>query len=120
MKVIVTFLAFLIGITTHAQKNYSYSVDKIWSNGNYCAFTSLVKYKGRFYCAFREGRGHIFDENGNAEGKIRIISSTDEKHGLRFYWSARKKWISAIPNYASHPTEDSCYQSEYPYTATKN
>ena len=78
-------LGMLICLPASAKKEYRYSVDRIWSNGTYSSFTSLVKYKGRFYCAFREGRGHVFDENGKAEGKIRIISS---KNG--------KKWESVL------------------------
>lgn len=56
-------------------KKYSYTVQKIWDNDLYCAFTSLEKFQGWYYVAFREGRGHVFDENGKAEGKIRVIRS---------------------------------------------
>jgi len=59
-------------------------VQKIWDNGNHCAFTSLVKFKGKYYCSFREGESHIFDKQGKAEGKVRIIVSKDGK-----------KWTSA-------------------------
>ncbi len=52
-------------------------VSKIWDNGMHNAFTSIIKYKGKYYCAFREGFSHIFDNEGNAEGKIRILSSED-------------------------------------------
>lgn len=53
------------------------SVHEIWGGDTYNAFTSLVKFKGRFYCAFREGRGHVFDEEGKAEGKVRVITSSN-------------------------------------------
>ena len=49
---------------------------RIWEGG-YCAFTSLVKYKDRYYCSFREGDAHLFDKDGKAEGKARIIVSDD-------------------------------------------
>lgn len=52
-----------------------YDVQKIWDNGMHCAFTSLIKYKDRYYCSFREGVTHIFDETGKAAGKIRILVS---------------------------------------------
>ena len=57
----------------------NYTVEQIWSNGQHCAFTSLIEFKGMYYCSFREGFSHIFDENGNAEGKIRILASRNGK-----------------------------------------
>lgn len=57
----------------------SYSVEKIWDNGMHNAFTSIEQYKGNYYITFREGETHIFDSNGNAEGKVRILSSADGK-----------------------------------------
>ena len=56
---------------------YSYSIEKIWDNGNHCAFTSLIKFNGKYYCSFREADSHVFDKEGNAEGKVRIIASDD-------------------------------------------
>ena len=50
-------------------------VETIWNNDNHSAFTSIIKYKGRYYCTFREYAGHVFDSEGNALGKIRILSS---------------------------------------------
>lgn len=50
-------------------------VTTIWDNGTHAAFTSLIKFKGHFYCSFREGYSHIFDEEGRAEGKVRILQS---------------------------------------------
>jgi hypothetical protein len=48
-------------------------VIKIWSNDKYNAFTSLISFKGTFYCAFREGESHVFGK----DGVTRIISSKD-------------------------------------------
>lgn len=50
-------------------------VDKIWDNGMYNAFTSLIKYDGKYYVAFREETGHIWGDDDKAEGKIRILES---------------------------------------------
>ena len=36
------------------------------------AFTDLIRWRGRFYCAFREGQRHAGDF-----GKLRVIASTD-------------------------------------------
>lgn len=76
--IVLTLLSVMIQ-TSFAKGNICYSVEKIWDNGNYNSFTSLIKYKGKYYCTFREGKGHVFDENGNAEGKIRVICSTNGK-----------------------------------------
>lgn len=51
-------------------------VNKIWSNQNYNSFTSLISFKGRFYCAFREGENHVYGK----DGVVRIISSKDGEH----------------------------------------
>jgi hypothetical protein len=61
---------------TTTKKEVSY-VQKIWDNGNHSAFTSLLKCNGKYYCSFREGESHIFDKDGKAEGKARIIVSDD-------------------------------------------
>jgi hypothetical protein len=51
------------------------SVEKIWDEAPHNAFTDLVRWKNRFYCAFREGQGHAGDQ-----GKLRIIVSEDGQH----------------------------------------
>lgn len=73
---IIVFCLLSIMASVTAQK-YEVAVKKIWDNGSHCAFTSLIKYKGKYYCSFREGETHIFDRNGNAEGKVRILVSED-------------------------------------------
>lgn len=81
-KILITALAAIISLLTAtpaAAQRISYDVQKIWDNGSHCAFTSLIRFKGRYYCSFREGVTHIFDEQGNAEGKIRILVSDDGK-----------------------------------------
>lgn len=81
MKKIVFLFLFLccsaFATVVSAQEKVEYTVQKIWDNGTYEAFTDLIKYKGKFYCSFREGESHIFGKNGEAEGKIRILCSTD-------------------------------------------
>jgi hypothetical protein len=47
-------------------------VKKIWDGAPHSAFTDLVRWNGRFYCAFREGRGHV-----STDGKIRVLQSKD-------------------------------------------
>jgi len=47
-------------------------VNKIWDKAPHNAFTDLVRWHDKFYCAFREGRGHV-----STDGKIRILESKD-------------------------------------------
>jgi len=47
-------------------------VRKIWDQAPHNAFTDLVRWNDHFYCAFREGRGHV-----STDGKIRILESKD-------------------------------------------
>ena len=49
-------------------------VRKIWDAAPHNAFTDLVRFRGRWWCAFREGTGHV-----NYHGKLRVIVSDDGK-----------------------------------------
>lgn len=48
------------------------SVAKIWDQGQHNAFTDLIRWKGRFYCVFRESEAHV-----GGDGKIRVLASAD-------------------------------------------
>lgn len=76
-KILISIIVSLVASAVCAQ-DVCYSLKRIWGDGStHCAFTSLVEHKGRYYCAFREGFSHIFNEKGEADGKIHIISSSD-------------------------------------------
>jgi hypothetical protein len=47
-------------------------VKKVWDKAPHSAFTDLLRWNDTFYCAFREGRGHV-----STDGKIRILESKD-------------------------------------------
>lgn len=47
-------------------------VARIWDAAPHCAFTDLIRHKGEWLCAFREGQKHV-DEEAN----IRVIVSKD-------------------------------------------
>jgi hypothetical protein len=49
---------------------------KIWDKAPHCAFTDLVRYKGKFYCTFREASDHVPTFEGD-DGKIRVLASSD-------------------------------------------
>jgi len=48
------------------------SVKKIWDQGNHNAFTDLIRFGNRWFCIFREGKGHA-----DGEGKLRVLTSLD-------------------------------------------
>ncbi len=48
-------------------------VSRIYSDENYNAFTSLIKFKDKFYCAFRSGEKHVYGK----DGIIKILTSKD-------------------------------------------
>ncbi|MFN7923826.1 MAG: sialidase family protein [Bryobacteraceae bacterium] len=48
------------------------SVDKVWEIGAHNAFTDLIRFRGRWFLAFREGASHI-----SPDGAIRILVSSD-------------------------------------------
>lgn len=45
---------------------------KIWDTAPHNAFTGLVRFKDKWFCAFREGQTHVA-----ADGKLRILTSAD-------------------------------------------
>ncbi len=58
-------------------QTYSITVNRIWSNDNYCSFTSLVKFQDRYFCTFREAVAHHYKGDATTAGKVRIIVSDD-------------------------------------------
>lgn len=47
-------------------------VRRIWDQARHNAFTDLLRYKGRWYCVFREGSAHV-----SPDGALRVIVSDD-------------------------------------------
>jgi hypothetical protein len=45
---------------------------KVWDQGRHNAFTDLIRFRGAFLCAFREGETHV-----NGAGEIRVLRSAD-------------------------------------------
>lgn len=61
-------LLFLLAPAVVAQ-----DVVKIWDAAPHNAFTDLVRFEGRLYCAFREAAVHVVDFGG----KVRVLRSAD-------------------------------------------
>lgn len=76
---LVAAAALLLPMAAAAQRHaIGYSLQRIWGDGSrHCAFTSVIEYRGIYYCAFREGHNHIFNEKGEADGVVRVIRSAD-------------------------------------------
>jgi hypothetical protein len=49
-------------------------VRKIWDKAPHNAFTDLTRFKGRWYCVFREGKKHVAPD-----GALRVLTSADGK-----------------------------------------
>ena len=45
---------------------------RIWDKARHNAFTDLIRFRERWYCAFREGKSHVCET-----GKLRVIASAD-------------------------------------------
>src|SRR5688572_25879908 len=45
---------------------------KIWDQAPHNAFTDLVRFQDRWFCVFREGKGHV-----SPDGALRVITSAD-------------------------------------------
>ncbi len=45
---------------------------RIWDKAPHNAFTDLIRFKDRWYCVFREGKGHV-----SSDGALRVITSLD-------------------------------------------
>ena len=51
------------------------SVQKIWDRAPHNGFTDLIRFRGQFFCCFREGLDHV-----GGDGVIRILASADGEH----------------------------------------
>lgn len=49
-------------------------VQKIWDRAPHNAFTDLIRFNDRWFCVFREGKGHV-----SPDGALRVIASADGK-----------------------------------------
>jgi hypothetical protein len=77
MRLLPTF--FFLALAAGAQarepaKAELIDVRKIWDRGPHNAFTDLVRFNDRWYCVFREGKGHV-----SPDGAVRVLASADGK-----------------------------------------
>src|SRR5262245_53249939 len=62
------------GHEARAQAPQLVSVAKIWDRVPHSAFTDLVRWRGKWFCVFREAEGHV-----GGDGKLRVLESADGK-----------------------------------------
>jgi hypothetical protein len=60
-------------------------VRRIWDRAPHNAFTDLIRFHDRWFCTFREGRGHV-----SPEGAIRVVTSQDGRD-----WTSAARLVSA-------------------------
>jgi hypothetical protein len=67
-------LVFTFGLIAWAMASSGQivSVEKIWDAAPHNAFTDLTRFNGRWFCVFREGKGHV-----SPDGAIRVLTSLD-------------------------------------------
>ncbi len=75
MNTISSLVLVLTLLTYKGCVDEQIEVQKIYSDGNHNAFTSLIKFNDNYYCAFRSGERHVYGKNG----AIKIIVSDDAK-----------------------------------------
>jgi hypothetical protein len=69
---LLSLLLFASPFSTEAAQNGVELLDvrKIWDRAPHNAFTDLVRFKGRWFCVFREGQAHV-----SFDGALRVITS---------------------------------------------
>ena len=61
-----------VGPMTDAPGLEMVDVRRIWDRAPHNAFTDLVRFRDRWWCVFREGKGHV-----SPDGALRVLTSTD-------------------------------------------
>jgi hypothetical protein len=80
-NVFIQWMAIVLAVTVCAFEGRSQQltaaaeivdVRKIWDRAPHNAFTDLVRYKGQWFCVFREGAAHV-----SPDGALRVLTSPD-------------------------------------------
>jgi hypothetical protein len=70
--ILALLVAFTATFTFAADRPQVVELKKIWDAGQHNAFTDLIRWRGKWYCTFRESAGHV---GGN--GELRVLESAD-------------------------------------------
>ncbi len=76
------FFPLFIKAQSSQEQKTIVSIERIWDRAAHNAFTSLIDFKGKLYCTFRESNGHVSEINGS----VRVIASDDGQnwHSVAF------------------------------------
>ncbi len=74
MKWRLLLISLYISVYSLAQET-NYTIERIWDAAPHNAFTDLVRYGDKYYCAFREATGHIPEKDNTGNGCIRLLVS---------------------------------------------
>lgn len=70
---------------------------KIWDSAPHNAFTDLVQYQKKFFCAFRESARHV-PKSKEDNGRIRVLVSADGKQWTSFALLSKEGFDLRDPN----------------------
>src|SRR5437763_295660 len=65
-------VGLLLPVVQAAEPARIVSVTRIWDKGAHNAFTDLFRWRGQWYCTFREAEAHV-----GGDGKLRVLASAD-------------------------------------------
>jgi len=74
MRKLLLIGALTLAAAARADEPRLVSVAKIWDQGKHNAFTDLIRWRGKWYCTFREAEAHV-----GGDGKLRLLESDDGK-----------------------------------------
>jgi hypothetical protein len=72
LQVAISFSTFCLHAADANAPAELVEVRKLWDRAPHNAFTDLTRYKGQWFCVFREGKAHV-----SPDGALRVLTSPD-------------------------------------------
>ena len=72
MKHLALLLTLTAALPALAEEPKPVAARKIWDRDPHSAFTDLIRFKGKWVCTFRVGKGHV-----SPDGAIQVLASSD-------------------------------------------
>ena len=79
MRILVTLFFLAASLAAAEPRLELISVERIWDQAPHSAFGDIVRFEDRWFCVFREGKGHVAKPGAEDDGKLRVITSSDGK-----------------------------------------
>jgi hypothetical protein len=77
VRKILLVLLLAAGVAAAGPRLEVISVQRIWAEAPHSAFGDIIRFQDRWFCVFREGKGHVAKAGGDDDGKLRVITSGD-------------------------------------------